>query len=693
MTVAGSLHPRLRRDLVWRRLVVEGADTFVWRDDLTNEYTKLDPISSQLALKLDGTMGPEALLAVAQETWTGLEFDADYVDDLLRDLKQMKFLEDPFEKSALVQARAREERAQVNAHTFKNIFSIPLGTMNPDRFITRAYPAVAFMFQPFFVALGIALFALSGYVVWLNQDHIVSGAKNVLLSGGHRLLGGFLLWLVVTLAIIIHELGHGFCLKHHGGTVNRLGFIFIFGLPCMFCDISDTHMFPNWKHRAHVALAGTYTELYVATLATLVWWLTPSNLIVNQLAFNVMLFASVSGILFNYNPLIKTDGYFVLSDILDMSNLQEDAFAYLGYLFKRHALGIQAECPVRGRRRKQILALYGALSIAYSTMFTFLVYRLFRDILIRNFAFLGALVALGLLLIVLRKPLVPLSRTLRLWALERRGGVRGRIAPALALGLLVLAALFLVPLPGSRAIEVTLEPARTEALLAPEKLRLKSATFHAGDRVNRGDVLAVLDADSMAVAREGFEAGAIEARLAGEAARLRRDAATAALDRARSAGAAGQAAVIGRRLDRAELRAPFAGTVMSAGIAPLAGTRLLPGDTLCLVGDFSAVRASAWVSEFDLDDVRLGATVRVRLRVRPGQVLRGRVTAVDVHPEPATVRGQTVPMFRVWMSLADRPADPRAGLTGRARVSTPPRTLAALFGRWVARFIRADLWV
>jgi putative peptide zinc metalloprotease protein len=605
----------------------------------------------------------------------------------------MKFLDDPFEKSALVQARAREERAQVNAHTFKNIFSIPLGTVNPDRFITRAYPLVAFMFQPFFVVLGIGLFVLSGYVVWLNQDHIVSGASNVLLSGGHRVLGAFLLWLVVTLAIIVHELGHGFCLKHHGGTVNRLGFIFIFGLPCMFCDISDTHMFPNWKHRAQVALAGTYTELYVATLATLVWWLTPSDLLVNQLAFNVMLFASVSGILFNYNPLIKTDGYFVLSDLLDMSNLQEDAFGYLGYLFKRYALGLRAECPIRGRRRKRILALYGALSILYSALFTFLVYRLFRGYLIQTFAFAGALTALGLLLIVLRKPIVPLGRALRLWALEHRLGLRGRLAPGLALALLAAAAVFLAPLPGSRAIEVTLEPARIEALVAPEKLRLKSARFQAGERVARGDVIAVLDADSMAIVREGAEARATAARVAGAGARLRRDAAGAALERVRAAGETGQSEVLARRLARAELRAPFAATVLSAGIPALAGERLAPGDTVCVLGDFSAVRASAWVSEFDLDDVRLGAAVRVRLRVQPGHVLHGRVAAVDVHPESVTIRGQSVPRFRVWISLRDRPAEPRAGLTGRARISTPRHTLAALIGRWAARFIRADLWV
>ncbi len=151
--------------------------------------------------------------------------------------------------------------------------------------------------------------------------------------------------------------------------------------------------------------------------------------------------------------------------------------------------------------------------------------------------------------------------------------------------------------------------------------------------------------------------------------------------------------MLARRLARAELRAPFAATVLSAGIPALAGERLAPGDTVCVLGDFSAVRASAWVSEFDLDDVRLGAAARVRLRVQPGQVLHGRVTAVDIHPESVTIRGQSVPRFRVWISLRDRPAEPRAGLTGRARISTPRHTLAALIGRWAARFIRADLWV
>src|SRR4029077_10197715 len=129
--------------------------------------------------------------------------------------------------------------------------------------------------------------------------------------------------------------------KHFGGKVHKIGFLLVLGLPGMFCDTSDSHLFPNWKDRAKVALAGTYAELYVATFATMVWWITPATLLVNQLCYNIILFASVSGLAMNYNPLMKLDGYFVLSDYLDQPNLREDAQGYVGYLFRRYLLGMR----------------------------------------------------------------------------------------------------------------------------------------------------------------------------------------------------------------------------------------------------------------------------------------------------------------------------------------------------------------
>jgi putative peptide zinc metalloprotease protein len=608
---------------------------------------------------------------------------------VMGDLRRFKFIEDPFQRNALLEARAHEERAQINASTFKNLFSIPLGTVNPERFLTRTYPALRWFFTPFFVRLGIVLFLLSVYIVWLNREH-AAGQTLALIPGlGLGPLGAFLMWVTVTLTVVIHELGHGYAVKHYGGKVHRLGFIFVFGLPAMFCDTSDSHLFPNWKHRAAVALAGTYTELYVAALATFVWWLTPPDLLVNQLAYNVMLFASISGIIFNYNPLIKMDGYFVLADYLDMPNLQEDAYAYLGWLFRRHVLRAKDDpCPVEGRRRKRVLAAYALASIAYSVLFGLAVFAFFRAHMIQMFAFAGALVAALLLVVVMRRLSGPLLRTARGWALDHRGRIRRHQLPIVAGTTLALGVFLLLPVPGRRTFEVAIEPVRQTALVAPEPLRIERVGWRAGMEVEAGTRLAVLDAAEEDAERRASLAEAASRRIEGVEARRAGDARGAVVARAGAVAADRRVELLERRVGRADVRAPHAGRVMTPAPLGAEGYRLEAGDTLCVIGDFSALRATARLWEFDLEDVRVGAPVRLRLRAHPGEALRGEVAAI----QPAAERGRRR-TYQVRIALTAVPQGARAGLTGRGWVATPPRAPAAHLARILARFVRLDLWV
>lgn len=668
---------------------MEGRDSFVIKDQLTQDYHRLDAVSGTLAQLLDGTRSPEDLLKYAVAHWPGIDFDADYIADLMADLKRLKFIEDPFQRRAMVEARSHEERAQINAKTFQNLFSIPLGTIDPDRFLTQTYPRVAFLFRPFYVWLGMLLFLLAGYVVITHPEHVAASSGKLLLGPGRELLGAFLLWFTVTVVIIIHELGHGYAVKHFGGEAKQLGFIFIFGLPCMFCDTSDSHLFPNWKHRAYVALAGTYVELYVAAIATWIWWLTPTDLAVNQLAYNVMVFASLSGIVFNYNPLIKMDGYYVLADILDMPNLQENSYSYLGYLVRRYVFRLKVESPVHGRRRKQTLALYGGLSLAYSIFFAVVIYLFFRHELIKNFAVLGVLASVLLVVLVLRRLLKPAAGAMRLWVVDHRGEIRRNLVPILAAALLLLGAFTLVPIPGTRALRVAIEPIRVAALVAPEDLRVEALHFKAGDPVQPGQLLATLSTDSMAIERESAAAGAAMLSANAAGARRRGDRADATRQLEFAAAERTRTSLLERRLARAELRAPFAGIVLTPVNPDWLGYEAEAGDTLCLVGDLSRVRARARVEAMDLEELPTGSRVRVRLRSEPGRALRGRIAATEpLEPRPGGVRDH-----RIWIQLDDVPREPRAGLGGIAHVVTPRRSAAAHLFRWITRFVRTDLWV
>src|SRR5206468_346917 len=158
----------------------------------------------------------------------------------------------------------------------------------------------------------------------------------------------------------------------------------------------------------------------------------------------------------------------------------------------RYLLGMKLESPVVGRRRKRILAIYAAFSIAYSIFFSTLLFILIRKFLIGHLALLGVLISLVLLYGTVRRPLGPLVRTGRLWALDHRGAIRRRQIPLVGAAALSIGAFFLLPVPGQRTLDITLEPARQAAVVVPEDLCLKSTSFAAGQRVSRGQTLAVL---------------------------------------------------------------------------------------------------------------------------------------------------------------------------------------------------------
>jgi multidrug resistance efflux pump len=319
----------------------------------------------------------------------------------------------------------------------------------------------------------------------------------------------------------------------------------------------------------------------------------------------------------------------------------------------------------------------------------FIGFVMLRGILIRNFAFVGALAAGALMALILWGMGNWLVRSSRGWLLNHRGTIRRQQLPLLAGLLLAVAALVLVPVPGRRVFTVALEPIRVAALVAPEELRLREANWTAGQVVAPGEMLASLDPDLAVAERGEAQAAAGEMRISGATARHSGDAGQAVSAQAGEVAARQRSQLLARRVERAELRAPFAGRVLTASMPGVMDERYEAGDTVCVIGDFTRVRATASLLESDLEDVRVGAPVRIRLRIRPGEVLAGRVS--DIEPPAEEVRGLRA--YRVRIALEGRPRDARAGLTGRAWIATPARPVAAHVLHFLAHFIRLDLWV
>ena len=162
---------------------------------------------------------------------------------------------------------------------------------------------------------------------------------------------------------IIHEFGHGLTAKHFGGEVHEMGILFLVLTPALYCDVTDSWLLPNKWKRIWISAAGIYVECFLASIATFVWWYSTPGLL-NSLAMATMFICSVNTIMFNANPLLRYDGYYVMADWLEIPNLRIKSTQFFAYLIQEKVLGLEipvqsylpqvAAVPVRDLRGRQL---------------------------------------------------------------------------------------------------------------------------------------------------------------------------------------------------------------------------------------------------------------------------------------------------------------------------------------------------
>jgi len=184
------------------------------------------------------------------------------------------------------------------------------------------------------------------------------------------------LWAALGIIKVIHEFGHGLSCRMFGGEVHEMGFLFLCLSPCMYCNVSDAWTLPNKWKRIIISGAGIYVELMIAALATFVWWNSPSHPFVNYMSLSLMVVCSVSTVLFNGNPLMRYDGYYVLADWLEIPNLRDRSNRYLSRLVQEHCLGIEVQPePYMALWRRTLFLTYAVISYVYKWVITFFILR------------------------------------------------------------------------------------------------------------------------------------------------------------------------------------------------------------------------------------------------------------------------------------------------------------------------------
>ena len=388
--LVAPLKLRLKRHIRLVRQEMRGETWYAYHDPVNGRSYRFTPGAYRIIASLDGR---RPLSEILEATKAQFGAEAPSVDDTLRLLKQLHEADALIGHSApdLIELTSRAARIKrlALAQRLRSPLSIRIPLIDPHRILDRAS------------IVGRIAFSRAGFLIWLiavGYAAIEAGTYWNELTGNlvDRVLSAEnlpLMMLAFVCSKLAHELGHGFAVKRWGGAVHEMGIMFLVFAPVPYVDASSSSAFQSKWQRAAVGAAGVYFEMLLAALALMLWLNVQPGLL-HSLAFNLMFVASVSTLLFNANPLLRYDGYYVFSDLLGIVNLGSRANRYFMYLVKRWVLRLKdTPAPMLGRGERGWLVFYAIASFFYRLFIVALI-ALF---LAQQYLFVGVLLAIWLL--------------------------------------------------------------------------------------------------------------------------------------------------------------------------------------------------------------------------------------------------------------------------------------------------------
>lgn len=618
----GELAPRWRRDLRCSPRWTPGDEHVVVEDPLGGRFFRLGPVEHRFASSLDGRTPVRVAVARIAQAHPDAGLTEERAAALCRWIAEMGLFERETcgwgASSDASDSPTAAIAAAATASWNPLVFRVPLG--RPDR----------------------AFAALAGALGWLGSWPAIAAWCLLLLSGSVTLLSqwgrfeldtrGILardnwLWLAASwlLLKLLHEGAHGVVCRRVGGTVGEWGLQFVALAPLAYVDVTSTWRLESRWRRMAVAAAGMYVELAVAAAAVLVWSRTASPWIAHRCC-DLAAMASVTTLLFNLNPLMKFDGYFLLADAWGVPNLDAQGRRHAWAVARRWVLGEQSPLPAVTASRRRGLACYGWACLGWRAIVAV------GLVLTAMTLFHGA----GLLLAAIGVALWtrPAMLALRQWAGEQRRSAAGRArlwrvgAVGAALGALTIVTA-LLPWPGRRVAPAVVEYSPLTVVRAPAASWVRALHVSPGEPVVAGQLLLELAAPELAL--EAAELRLSIARVELEERRLahRGELARSQEQAEERAGLLTRLRERETQLERLAVRAPRDGTVIRRGLEQLLGVHVDEGAELLSLGDESSKELRAAVSQQDLESFtrRVGERVRVEL---PGRrVLAGELEQVE----------------------------------------------------------------
>jgi putative peptide zinc metalloprotease protein len=705
----------LRTDLEVTEQSQRGRHYAVIKDPVSLDYYRLAWTDYELALLLKEAGTVDGWIARWREKYPSLAGEPPArlltkARALLGNL-EMKQLCAVSAQTARSYAKSREEIKRKNRplRWMTSWLMLRKSVYDPDTLLTRLEPHVRFIFRPWFTWLW-AVLMVGAVTIFATNTEDISFDPSWFFSLENLLL----LYICFVGLKVVHELGHGLTCKHYGGEVHEVGMMMMAFHPMFYVNVSDAWLLPKKTQRMAVSAAGVYVEMIFACALTYVWVLLAPGFW-KDFTFNAILVASVTTLLFNANPLMKFDGYYVLSDWLEIPNLRERSMKYVSGRFRHLFFGREAAEEVRTPetlRQSRALAIYAVLSFLYLLFVMWNVLHMLDNLFDRvGLRFLGHLLVLMW---------VTASIGFPLWMFFRRPRRRStpltpqqRLRPiAVGGGLLAILVLILaIPWPKTVNRSCIFE------LANPYQVRAEQAGFvievlrREGDLVEKGEVLARLRNPAL----ESLHATQLEAireveTLLNQAQNADKVQHYETFRRQRDELLAGLAEIDAKRA-QLELRAGVRGRVLTRNLRDMQGRYLKPGEDYCAIGPEGDFEVLVPLSEREARFVQTGDPARLRLAGLPGETFHGEIvqkpltTISGELPAALTARrggdvastvdqsGTEQLLEKQWyavLKIREESDLLRPGMTGRVQVDCGRSSIGRLIGQKVLDFVNLD---
>jgi putative peptide zinc metalloprotease protein len=688
MSGALAMRPRLRPDLTIVRRETQGRVDFIVKEPREGKYSRFGEAEIGLMRLMDGEHTPEEIADVAAET-LGVALDAGAIADFAQKLKRLGLVErTPAEQHIMLLERLRAVRKRrTRRRTRGSILRIRFSVGDPDQLFTRMERTLRWMWTPAFAWSCAALFVAYAVLLAVRWGEFWHGLADFYTVSNISAWDYLLAYVLLLSIIAIHELGHGLTTKHFGGEVHEIGAMLLYFMPALYCNTNDAWLFERRSHRLWVTFAGPWIQLVIAAVAGILLLFLEPGTFAFRLAFLTVVLGGMVNLVTNLNPLIPLDGYYALSDYLEIPNLRKRAFEYCQSFVRRRVLGHEVPAPAVTPRERRVFLIYGSLALVYSLIaltlgFTWLVMMLRRLVGPWAWLLVGFLVVrmgkrqLGRLWPMIRNTVMTVSTRVR------RSRRPARLA---AVGAIAVLALFLLPWTFRAKGPFQIEAARQVVVVASVPGVLDRMLVAEGDTVDVGAPLADLWSPTLETALlDGRRR--VELLQAEQArAEARGDHGAAATAAAALAEAADQLAILEGRRDRLVVRAPIRGIVLGHDLDERVGATFEEGDSLLTLASPAGRTARVRVPLAAAGELSPGQHARLKISTWPGHTFTGRVATVA----PAARHG----WVEAAVPLPDGAPTPAPGMTGTAKIVTGRGSVAQAIERAVRRTVRLDITI